>query len=725
MPCNIDDINITEPEGPSLPSIPGFGQPFSPKLPAFPFPAGFPENLNEIFNLLSMILPAGIVKPSLNPNFAKDIFDGIMDLLDKFFPFLMMYKFFLPILNMIICIIEVLCAIPNPFKLIRALKRLFRQCIPEFLSLFPIFALIVMLLSLLFLLLALIEYIIAQILKVINMLLRNITAVVKATQKGDESSILAITKKIGILLCSFQNIFVILAIFATIIQIIKDMLKLLFSIPPCDDSNPADTENCCPPKVCPSFIKNNEKIFSTAGTIQYYSQVNSGVGLLPPPLDTTFSVTKRAQTYQLFDSVIPNDLQIIQISDASDITTSPKPVFFPTDVTYSANTPVTQAAYNVDLRLFYNPQSWGRFGIQYGEPRFIKFNNCIVLQAPNRNLLNYDGGIITVNSGVVHLAGGAGFEDNGEQLLSFQPDGITQGSSPATLENFLFTQIISGTDPILSSTDGYRFENAEYTFKINHEVLLGKALITLGCVPTVAFDRTIINTLTAGNSGLNYTLLNNLMSGPGFPDVPGAQQCLQGALDALRLNMSEQGVAEFQAMTDICLGKLKTDTVSAVNSLIGIGVDLNKSILTLEPSIQFTSQKIKVKVQLNEGNGICITTNLPASVSTDIGLRLKADSNFGIIDSFNYDGYKFFETFISSDQAGSGIIKVSFDNKVISEITIPADLSIPPSVAEKILPYSFIFTPVIQVGENIIPVGVGDVEGAPRRDTDDFNNGGN
>ena len=58
-------------------------------------------------------------------------------------------------------------------------------------------------------------------------------------------------------------------------------------------------------------------------------------------------------------------------------------------------------------------------------------------------------------------------------------------------------------------------------------------------------------------------------------------------------------------------------------------------------------------------------------------------------------------------------------------MTVPADLSIPPSVAEKILPYSFIFTPVIQVGENIIPVGVGDVEGAPRRDTDDFNNGGN
>src|SRR5690606_21996850 len=130
-------------------------------------------------------------------------FDGIMKLLDQFLPFLMLYKFFLPLLNLIICIIEVLCSIPNPFKLIRAMRRLFRTCIPQFLNLFPVFALIIMIISLLLLLLALIQYILAQILKFIEAILRNINALFVAFSDGDENSILAITQKLGSLLCIF------------------------------------------------------------------------------------------------------------------------------------------------------------------------------------------------------------------------------------------------------------------------------------------------------------------------------------------------------------------------------------------------------------------------------------------------------------------------------------------------------------------------------------------
>lgn len=719
MPCSPDDINITEPDGPSLPAIPGFGVPFAPRLPGFPFPDGFPEDLNELWNTLGMILPPGTIKPSLNPNFGKDVFDAIMSLLDKFFPFLMLYKFFLPILNLIICIIEVLCALMNPFKLIRALKRLFRNCIPEFLSLFPIFALIVMLLSLLFLLLALIEYIITQILRIIQMLLRNIRALVKATQKADAGSLAAITKKLGILLCSFQNIFVILAIFAVIIQVIKDILKLLFKIPPCDDSDDSDTENCCTPEVCPDFIRNNEEFTRLTGTLQYYPKVGSGAGVLPFPLNT-FTIDKRAQSYQLFDVPAPIEKQMINITDAVDITIDPKPVFFPSDVTYSAGTPVGQAPYKVDLRLLYNPASWGRPGAE----RYIRFKDCIVLFAPTRDLKNFDNSTSTVGSGVVYIAGGKGTEDNGVALLGFAGDGVTPTSSPATLENFLFTPAVIGTDPPLNPTDGYRFNNIEYKFKINHEVLLGKAMITLGCIPTVALDRTFVNTIFGGNSGVNFALLNALVNGAGFPDVSGLQQCLQNALNALRLNMSEEGVAIFKATTDACFGRTKKDAEDAIKSLIGIGYDPYKSDFTIDPSIQFTSKKIKVQVQLNEGNGISLTDNLPESVSLDMEQRLKAELSFGFIGPFKYDGSKLFESTISSDTAGSGTIKIFFDNKAISVVTIPGDINVAPSVAAKELPFSFIFTPTSQVGDTTILTGRGDTDGAPRRDVDDFSGDG-
>src|SRR5271166_2793796 len=136
-PCSPNDVSFPSPDGPSGPSIPGFGIPFQIPVPAIPFPAGFPEDLLEILNLLQMLIPPGALKPALNPNFGKNIFDAIMKLLDQFMPFLMLYKFFLPILNLIICIIEVLCAIANPIALINALNRLFTQCIPAFLNLFP------------------------------------------------------------------------------------------------------------------------------------------------------------------------------------------------------------------------------------------------------------------------------------------------------------------------------------------------------------------------------------------------------------------------------------------------------------------------------------------------------------------------------------------------------------------------------------------------------------
>src|ERR1700690_983805 len=191
-PCSPSDVSIPLPDGPSGPPIAGFGTPFALKVPNIsPFPSGFPEDLLDLLNKLQLLIPSGVLKPTLNPNFGKDIFDAIMKLLDQFFPFLMLYKFFLPLLNLIICIIEVLCAIPNPFKLIRAMRRLFRNCIPAFLNLFPIFALIVMIISLLLLLVALIEYIIAQIAKLVKAILRNINALVKSFQDGDQNSVLA------------------------------------------------------------------------------------------------------------------------------------------------------------------------------------------------------------------------------------------------------------------------------------------------------------------------------------------------------------------------------------------------------------------------------------------------------------------------------------------------------------------------------------------------------
>lgn len=704
MPCNPNDVSFPTPTIPSGPPIPGIGIPFSLNIPSIsPFPSGFPEDLLDILNNLQLLIPPGALKPALNPNFGKDVFDGIMKLLDQFLPFLMLYKFFLPLLNLIICIIEVLCSLTNPFALISAINRLFSQCIPEFLNLFPIFALIIMIISLLLLLLQLIEYIIAQILKLVNDILRNINALNKAFQDADSNGVLAIAQKLGALLCVFQNLFVLLSVFNIIIEIIKDMLRLAFAIPPCDSSQNGDISGCCSALTCPTIVQ--APYTNTLGTLQYLPEV--GFQTSTNPFFGSVTSNLRAETWQLYDPHQTQAQAFSNIYNAFDIPNSvnPKPVFFPTDANYTATTAVNQAAYTVDVRLFYNPISWGRFGT----PRYIRFNNCIVLQTPSPNLINYNNASISEPTGVIYIAGGSGFEDDGTTVLhGFASDGVTAISNQATLNNFLHkaeTVIITPSSSVLPN-DGYTFvQDTTYTFKPNMQVLLNKQLVTLGCEPAVALNRTFVNTVLFGNIGIQTASLNALINSSDFPDPNAALNCLSTALSGLRSNLSAEGVANFQATTAICLSNLQSATNSALGTMVGIGFNACQSTEALNPPVQFTSQSITVTVNLNENNGIPLTQGFPAGVGNTLAQQIKPFITLGDITNFSYDGYQSFTAEITSKVAGTGQLMVSFDNQILCTNTLSADPNVPSTHTLQTLDYEFIYTPT--------------VSGEPRRDAGD------
>lgn len=707
-PCSPSDVSIPIPDGPSGPTIPGFGIPFALKIPNLnPFPDGFPEDLLDLLDKLKLLIPPGALNAQLNLNFGKDVFDAIMKLLDQFMPFLMLYKFFLPILKLIICIIEVLCAIPNPFKLVAALTNLFRNCIPEFLNLFPIFALIIMIISILLLIIALVEYIIDQILKLIKVILRNILALQKAFSDGDANGVLAIAKKIGALLCMFQNLFVLFAVFNIIIQVIKDILKLIFAIPPCDDGDPTNKDNCCTPDVCPSIVKNSYT--RATGVLKYLPQVGLSPVLptpLPPQFASLFNFNVRNETWQLFDLQQPEPEQFRNIFNAFDVPIFPKPIFFPTDSIYNASTDPKQAPYTLDVRVFYNPANWGRFDL----PRYIRFTGCVMTKCPTIDLQEGDLSIQHVFNGVTLLAGGLGYEDDGvTPITGYATDGITAITNQATLENFLHMPASSSDNPTLNITDGYTFSDMTYTFNPNIGPLISKNLITLGCIPEVALNRSFINNVFAGDVSLKTQLLNNIVNGPNFPDPAAAQQCLTTALSTLKSNLTANGVADFQAMANICLQKLKDDANNALGQLVGVGFDPCKSSFTATPTVQFTSKPILVTANINERNGLSLTTGLSNTVATDLASRLKAHITFGEISNFTYDGYQFFTANLTSKDPGDGQIMVSFDNNIFCTNTIPADNTIPPTHTLQTIDYKFVYTP-----SGTTPTAEGDTDGAPR-----------
>lgn len=713
MPCNTN-ISFPTPSGPSGPPIPIVGRPFAlPRPNISPYPTGgFPEDLQGLFAKLQFLVPPGAIKSALYPNSSKDVFDGILSMLEQFTPFLYLYKFFLPVLNLIVCIIEVLCALMNPFALISAINRLFNQCIPAFLNMFPVFALVIMIISLLLLLLQLIEYIIVKVEMLVQDVLRNINALNKSFQDADSNTIMAIAQKLGALLCQFQNLFVLLSVFNVIIEIIKDMLRLAFPIPPCENSS---TSGCCSPVTCPAFVQTD--FTRNTGVFQYLPQVGVKTTNFTSPFTPNSTTNIRSESWQLYDPDQTIAQAFSNIYNAYDIPNSnnPKPVFFPTDANYSATTSPSQVAYTVDLRLFYNPASWGRPGIA----RFIRFNNCIVEFTPTPYLENWDNVAVPEPTGVIYLVGGLGFEDNDTTILTgFATNGTTPISAQATLENFIHMDgyfpyndpLHPITQSLLQPTDGYTFSNVTYTFKPNLEVLFNKQLVTLGCEPSIALNRVFVNTVSFGNIGLQTAQLNALVNSSGFPDNNAALQCLSAAVAGLQSNLTVAGVAQFQSTTTICLSTLQNNINNSLSSLVGIGFNPCESTVTLSPSVQFTSEPIVVTVDLNENNGISITQGMPASVGATLAASIVPYATFGICGPFTYDGYQSFTAQIFSQTAGSGQLMVSFENQILCTNTISTDPNVAPTHTLQTLDYQFIFIPTSATGEG---------SGQPRRDAGD------
>lgn len=694
MPCSAPTIGISP--GPSPTPIQGFGVPFSPATPSSvpSLPTGQPEDLNALFSSLQFLVPPNTLKPSLHPGYDRTVLDGVMSLLNQFMPFLSLYNMFLPVLNLIICIIEVICAIPNPFKLIDKIQQLFRVCIPDFLKLFPQFALIIMILSIINLLISLIEYIITEVAALVAIIQQNIAVIQRALSLADDRSIAAATAKIGNTLCAFQNLFVLLSLFGSILSVIQAILKLLFPIPPCSDSN-GNPISCCSPDVCPSFIRDNTTITANSGALQYYNEAGTSFFGLP------FTSTERSESWQFYDPSASIPLAFINITQAYDLPPGTSAVFFPTDSTYTASTPISQAPYLLNMRLFFNPAPWTVSG--FGASRFIRINNCIITAAPTANLSSYNNQPVSTPTGVLLIAGGLAFEDDGTTPI------LVNGAQ-GTLNTLIHQNSdIALFPPTLQPTDGYLFSDVSYTFTIQHPILLGKALITLGCIPIVAVDRTFVNTIFGNNT--NFTILNNLT----LPDVNGTINCLSLAVTTLQNNVNSQNLANFQATANACLADLRSQSVSNAIALINAGFDPYKSTFTLVPTTQFTTQAIVVSVSLNETTGASLTANLTADVAATIASNIKATPTLGELSAFTYDGTSAFTANLTSSSPGTGTIQVTYQNQTISTVNLPADLAQPPTTTPTVLSYNFVYSPA----PNGIRTPVGDTLGAPQLGSSD------
>lgn len=697
MPCKPSDLSLTPPDF-DEPSIPGFGIPTidTGDLPNISLPDGFPEDLLDLLDSLKLALPSGLLKPNLSSGIDKTILDGVIKLLDYLTGFLAMYRFILPILNMILCIIEVLCSLANPFKLIKALRRLFRTCIPDFLALFPIFAIIIMIISLILLIIALIEYIISEILRIVNQILNNIKILARVAKRQDKSGLLAGLHKIGAILCLLKNILAVLQIVAIIIQIIKDILKLGFRIPPCDDSN-QDADGCCTVDVCPQFIKNGN-FRRLTGKFQYFNKVAIDSGITLPLLFGPLEASIREESWQIYDPDATLYQQFYNITAPSDVDPDLELSFFPEGKVYTETTNPKKCAYTVDMRFWYDPTVFSR--VDAAGARYVLVSGAIVKEPPTQDLVEWDGDTISTPTGVVNLIGGKVYED--DFVTPVLIDGVHASI------NKLIHLDKQGTATI---SDGIQLNDVDYTFNVHHEVLFSETIITLGCIPELDVDKQIINGAYASAAAPNFEALNNRV-GPGLPDIVAATECMNVAISKFRSNISVESVATFQTETLACMNDVLTSAKAVLGDLVEIGFTPNKSTFSIDPNVQFTTKPITVVATLNDVNGVNLCQKIPQEVADTISAKIIPEITFGAMTPFLYDGTSQFVSKLTSETAGTGTISIQYNDNFFTAVTVPTSLDETPSIAIQTLSFEFI-------GAGAAAGSAAISDGKPRRDEGD------
>lgn len=660
MPCSPNDNNLNPYVSPGIP-IPGFGIPFAPvqlPIPDWKFPDGFPADILDLLNKLKTLWPGGELVPNLD-SYANNILTALASLFNMIAPFLSLYNFFMALLNMVACILDVIFCMPNTFKVLRAIRRLIKQCLPPFLALFPWAALLAMILGLLLLLLALIQYIIAKILQLIEDLLKNLDLLGKGVTLQDAESTAAVAIKIASLLCIIEGLMALFTAIGAIMSIIATLAQMGGRKVGCKKNN-GDVD------VCNDFIAaSSNGITGQSGRLIYYRQINANDG-------NTFT---RQESWQFVDM---SESQSIQFKD---IITPDEDgiVMWPPNTTYQSSSDIKSVPYlvnltvnNFDPKLYHSSDTKG--------PRTFKIKNVIVYRIPYVGIYNEDNNIDnSYKDGTLSLLGGLVYEEDDTPYMV--------NGSQATIETFVHKQAFNtGIAPIYD--DAMILNDITFDVQINYEVLLNYELISYGCVPDIAMELDIVNT---ANIAPILERVPDLL-----PDISGAQNYVAGIIADLRKNVSPENLISSRDKMILCLEDLRNQTTNAFCSTFESAVDPFTSEASLDTDMQFITRNIKVEVILKDPNGLNISSNIPDECKDGLSNLLRGNVTLGNVSSFKYENGQFV-AYISSKNAGDGVLQVYWNNNVFSRIYNRDNLDDPTFVSEVALPYTFIGSPVYDI----------------------------
>lgn len=704
------------------PHLPGLQNPLV--VPNIPFPdvnlPFGPEDLLSLMERLFALLPTGIRLDVNFDDFAKSAWDAIANLLNKLAPFLAFYKFIQALLNIILCIIDIFCALMNPWATVKAVKRLFKKCLPDFLALFPWLALILMILALILLLIALIKYIIARIIDYIKQLLANIIVLRDAIQKHGEDDILKAVQKMSNLLCLIEQLFAILLAVAALFAIVRPLMDIS-GRSVCSKGGGGDDDltisACCSEDFCPDFIADYspDGPTSNSGKFIYQRQIDTAIPAEFSFLTTNSLTPLRPVRYQFID----DNPQGFKFSDI--ITPSPAGfIYWPEGESYASDANILKVPYLLDMNINVDPKFFGNPSDTAGS-RSFNIRDIIVKAKPTYFPYRWDNNFdTTVISGSIMIGGGTVWE-----IDETATDGYRQyfiNGLPATLDSFITQTPLSGVIP--PTDDSVYFTNVSYNFRYVYEVLIDRKLITLMCQPDLAIESAVFNAefsdlrsvFTKVGELPNIGTLNSDRTGG-----TGTLGELAAALTTLRAGINEETAAAFQDAAVSSLNGLRDECSDFYCRAASVAADRFNSDFEISPDLQFVGQDIGVTVRLKDKSGTLLTSGISAEIGNCLAGIITATPTFGSITDFVYDGYNNFIAALSSDTAGSGELRAYINQEPISTV-INRNSTEHSAIIEKVLTYEFVDATSISqtyvgisgydgygpVVDGYVPVGVDD-----------------
>jgi hypothetical protein len=661
----------------------------APVIPImFPLPTdgARDQTYPELVRSMSCTCPAGaILKPSIPPIPGFNLGDIIADQSKLLSALAAGYSMLTVVMKLVSCIIDVLCALINPFSTIAAVVRLFGSCLPDFILILPQLAIPAIILCMIKIILAIVTYVLTVIIPLIQDIIANVQDLIEAISTGNRHAIEAVAFKIVSILKELYNVVGILAALDAVLAMVKALMSLGIGIP-CGGGG----GSCggCGDNQCPSVFDN--RILSSSDGM----------------LTATVAQNGNALSYFLTFASAAHNEDFLALRP-----------FFPTGIDYSAMTDTTKVPYLLYINGYYAVTSVDEDGVL----------SLAQLPQPQRN----DGYLSSIHDlgGIATPVDPAGrFARFGTHATKPQFSSTDVGAYLEILDsNAAGAAKNNGTFRISSLYDGYNvaldhisasawdaqasyspssgpgwkviwrkvnvptsLSPTPYTLTINHEELIRRSVISVGCHPDV---RAAVRGARNRNPDLDVPI-------PALPDIDGLAAAATACLTAIApIDVDSQyvidnygSIAQAAAVAGDCLdsalGALASTMVSYASEIYPRVLSLDKSLLLADRQIQVAGGDIVVSVVPIDINGNRLADDLPPGM-----VAVKVFTTFGTLSTVEevLDGSGVstgeFRAILNSRTIGTAKVTATVADRHISDFDTSLN---PPDYVPRTLTLSFI-----------------------------------